>query len=237
MVLFVIGGGFATEKGSYIYNENALQDYANEQYNAIFGSSDAYEDNILLVILAEDDEYYDYAYIAWVGDHIDMKITDMFGNEYKKFGYSVNAHLGVSSYKYSIGKNIAQIVKDMEGEVTSAGLSSSFYCNEQRTLPPVQFVNNTEMDISLEMIQGSVSSFTENTGIPMAVVVEDMGDVFRKTGGFASILPVIIVALVIVLVVVSLVKKNGKNKNDPNGTNSQNGGYNTGDGYNGYNYN
>ncbi len=237
LTLFLVGGGFATEKGMYNYDENAIQDYANGQYNAIFGSSDAYEDNILLVFLAEDDEYYDYAYIAWVGDHIDMKITDMFGNEYTQFGQSVNARLGVSSYKYSIGKNIAQIVTDMESEVSSLGLSSSFYCNEAREDAVVKLVNNTEMEISSEMVLASIESFTESTGIPVAVVVEDMGDVFTRTGALSSMMPVIIVAIIIVVVVVAMLKKNGKNKTSPDNQNGQNGHYNTGDGYGNYNYN
>ena len=235
LTLFFLGGGFATEKEMYNYDENAIQDYADGQYSAIFGSSDAYEDNILLVILAEDEEYYDYAYIAWVGDHIDMKITDMFGNQYTQLGQSVNARLGVSSYKYSIGKNIAQIITDMENEVSALGLSSSFYCNEEREGAIVKLVNNTEMEISPEMVEASVDRFTQSTGIPMAVVVEDMGDVFRRTGTLFSMLPVIIVAIIIIAIVVALFKKNGKNKTD--GTGSQNGNYNTGNGYGNYNYN
>ena len=39
-----------------IYDENTFQDYANKQYEKEFGETEAYEDNILLVFLADDEK-------------------------------------------------------------------------------------------------------------------------------------------------------------------------------------
>ena len=225
LALFIGGGAF----NSYIeYDENAIQDYANNQYNVAFGASDSYEDNILLVILTEDEEFYDYAYIAWVGDHVDTRITDMFGNENTEFGRAVAAHLAVSSYKYNLDTNIAKAVGTMQSHVERLGLSSSFVCDESHTAQTLYLINNTEMQISEQAIKDAVVSFTDSTGIPMTVVVGDLEDVFGRSGGIASLWPVLLVVLIIVLVIVSAAKKN--KGGDPNG---QGGNYNGGNYENG----
>ncbi len=243
VVLFVGGGVFTAvvgegSGGGYIYDENAIQDYANREYNAVFGSSDSYEDNILLVFLTEDDEYYDYAYIAWVGDHINTDITGMFGNEYTEFGRAVSGNLNVSSYKYSLDSNIAAVVGEMEKRVDALGLESSFNCSEPHTAQSYYLVNHTEIDLTAQTVNSALESFTEKTGIPITVIVEDMDDVFKKSGGFSSLLPVIIVAVIIIVVIVALFKKNGKkgksSSGSPDGGNndsSSSGGYNRGENF------
>ena len=53
MSLFGSALGTLVSGGEVIYDENTYQDYANEMYYAEFGSSDAFEDNILLVFLVD----------------------------------------------------------------------------------------------------------------------------------------------------------------------------------------
>ena len=76
MLFSVFGNAFTNvaNGGQIIYNEPAFQDYANEQYAREFGGSSAYEDNILIVFLTNEqsDGYYS---IAWVGDNIDTEIN------------------------------------------------------------------------------------------------------------------------------------------------------------------
>ena len=219
IALFVGGGAL----DSYIeYDENAIQDYANNQYNVAFGASDSYEDNILLVILVEDEEFYDYAYIAWVGDHIDTRITDMFGNENTQFGRAVAAHLAVNSYKYNLDTNIARLVGTMQGHVEGLGISS-FVCDETHEAQSLYLINNTQMQISEQAIKDAITEFTDSTGIPMTVVVGDLEDVFGRSGGVSALLPVIIIVLIVVLIIVFSSKKN--KGGDPN---NQNGNYNNG---------
>ena len=79
LVLSLFGSAFSEigNGGQVRYDERKFQDYADEQYRAEFGTSTAYEDNILLVILTEKDETR-FEYIAWVGDHIDTRINYLF---------------------------------------------------------------------------------------------------------------------------------------------------------------
>ena len=192
---------------SDVYDENKLQDFANEQYYEIFGASDGYEDNILLVFLLEDDEYYDYAYIAWVGDHVKEDVSMLFGNEYTPFGQAINRHLSVSSYKYSAGKNIASVVADMKNEVLSLSLDRHLNCNESPDLPSVYVVNDTKINVSFDSLQSELEAFTQSTGIPVAVVVEDMDDVFASGGASSSLVPVFICVVAVVVIVIAISKK------------------------------
>ena len=160
------------------YDENLFQDYANSQYEKEFGKTAAYEDNILLVFLAEDETYYDYYYIAWVGDHILTDINHMFGNEYTELGIAIENAINTASYKYSLDSNIAQVVEYMKNEVVAKNLESSFNCDEENAGYASHLTNNTFIAMTEETVNTALQSFTEETGIPIVVVVEDINDVF-----------------------------------------------------------
>lgn len=165
---------------SVIYDENLFQDYADLQYRNEFGTKSPYEDNILLVFLTEDENYYDYYYIAWVGDHIVPEINYLFGNENTEFGNSVSNNINTSSYKYSLDSNIANIVSEMQDIITSKGLDSSFSCNDERSQFSSHITNKTTTEMSEETVNAALASFTEETGIPIVVVVDDADEVFGK---------------------------------------------------------
>lgn len=161
-----------------IYDENTFQDYANKQYEKEFGNTSAYEDNILLVFLTEDETYYDYYYIAWVGDHIATDINYMFGNEYTELGNAIENAINTASYKYSLDSNIAQVVEYMKNEIVAMNMDSSFICDEENAGFVSHLTNNTFIEMTEETVNSALESFTEETGIPIVVVVEDIEDVF-----------------------------------------------------------
>lgn len=160
------------------YDENAFQDYADKVYAEEFGNSSAYEDNILLVFLTEDDHYYDYYYIAWVGDHIATDINYMFGNEETEFGVAVSNAITTSSYKYSLDANIAQIVNTMEQNISELNAEASFTCDEEHIQVESHLTNKTTIKLTEQTVNNALKSFTDSTGIPIVVVVEDIDDVF-----------------------------------------------------------
>lgn len=161
----------------YVYNENTFQDYADKVYAEEFGNSTAYEDNILLVFLTEDENYYDYYYIAWVGDHVATDINYMFGNEETEFGVAVSNAITTSSYKYSLDANIAQIIKTMEENIVESG-AESFTCEEKHIQVESHLTNKTALELTEDTVNISLQSFTETTGIPIVVVVDDISEVF-----------------------------------------------------------
>ena len=232
VVLFIIGGFlslFPSNNVEYIdsndgiYDENIFQDYANDQYEKEFGKTVAYEDNILLVFLAEDENYYDYYYIAWVGDHIVTDINYMFGNENTELGHAISNAVNTNSYKYSLDSNIAQVIEYMKNDIVAKNLESSFICNEDNAGYVSHLTNNTFIEMTEETVNTALQSFTEETGIPIVVVVEDIDDVFAvsdssaeqsqtviNTGFGVSKILVAFVVIAVIAVAVFLIIRNKK---------------------------
>ena len=77
----VIGGAFGAiaQGGVTQYDERQFQNFADQKYQQIYGSTTAYEDNIVLVFLTTE-EAQEYYFIAWVGDHIVTDVNHMFGD-------------------------------------------------------------------------------------------------------------------------------------------------------------
>lgn len=111
------GFDVSVQEGSYRYDENTFQDYADAQYAAEFGSYGAYEDNLLITVLVEDEAYYDYYYIAWVGDHIVTDINYMMGGNDTHLGRAMSECINESSYKYSLDSNLAQVMESLTAQV------------------------------------------------------------------------------------------------------------------------
>lgn len=169
--------GSNVEYDSADYDEDAFQDFADEMYEDEFGDSTAYEDNILLVVLT-DDNYYDYYYIAWVGDHIATDINYMFGAEETELGEAMSDAINEASYKYSLDSNLAQVIETMEENIAELGLDSSFKCQEEHVQVESHLTNKTGIDLTEETVNDALESFTETTGIPIVIVVQDADDVF-----------------------------------------------------------
>lgn len=205
--------------GEVAYNETAFGDYANDQYAVEFSDSTAYEDNLMLVFLVEDDEYYDYYYISWKGDHINEDIVELFGNEYTAYGKAINSKVNSSSYKYSLDSDLASVINAMGEKVASLELTTSFTCNEEHVgTKKSHLVNNTSLPLTESTVNAALEKFTEDTGIPVVLVVEDIDDVFERTmpvgAIFTIILLIAIVALAIYLIVRSVKKRKQYGEND-----------------------
>lgn len=253
VLISTIGSAFTNvvQGGQILYDEEKMQDYADAQYAAEFGTSGAYEDHILLVFAVEDEEYYDYAYIAWVGDHINTKINNMFGNDQTALGRAIKANVNQTNYKYSLDSNLAGVVTTMQENIEALGLDSSYNsaCKDTHADVTSHLTNRTEsMELTEATVNDALAAFTEATGISMVIVVDEAEDVLGKTLSFADIMTVIVciglLIFAIVLIVKAVKKKNngggnGNNNNNYNGYNNNNN-YNNGYGNNynnGYNNN
>ncbi|MBR6680423.1 MAG: hypothetical protein IKL59_04100 [Clostridia bacterium] len=225
MIFSVFGSAFnlATTGGEIAYDENVFQDYADSQYAAEFGATDDYEDNLLIVFAVEDDEYYDYAYIAWCGDHLDTRINEMFGSNGSRLGTAVSASaINSNSYKYSLDSGIASVVTRMQGHISALGLDSSFNCGTESVEYDSHLTNKTELDLTESTVNKALEDFTAATGIPIVVVVDDIDDIFPKTvtAGdiFSLVIAVGLIIVAIVLIVKAVKKKNSGGPNN-NGSN------------------
>lgn len=194
-----IGGG---------YNEEQFQDYADDQYALHFSDSGAYEDNLLIVVLTEEN-HSDFYYIAWVGDHIAGKISNLMGNNSTVLGRAMNNCINESNYKYSLDSNLADVMNTMTEEVLDLGLEKPFTCTETVTMQAT-FVNNTDLPMTDATVEAALQNFTATTGIPLVLVVEDAADVFvsnSSTVGRSTLIRIAVVGVIIVALVVVLIKK------------------------------
>ena len=161
------------------YNEATMQQYADDKYQQYFGTSSAYEDNILLVFLANEaaDGYYT---IAWVGDNIDYSINSMFG-EYSEYGDALYQYINADYFGYSLDTDLARVVDEMTKKIEGLGLSSSFVSESDRiTVPASEFVNLTSFDLTADVVDSALNNFTAKTGIPCVIVVDYVERVFTK---------------------------------------------------------
>lgn len=217
LVLFVIlflfscvANSATQQTGSSVsYDEDKFQAYADRQYAAEFGDSSAYEDNLLITVLVEDD-CYDYWYIAWVGDHIATDINYLFGGNSTELGQAMDSCINASSYRYSLDSNLAQVMETMTKEIIALELESSFKCTEDHAQVKSHLTNHSSLDLTESTVNDALTAFTDATGIPAVIVVADMDDVFGATAattasGTSSISPVAIVVLVVVVGVVLVV--------------------------------
>jgi len=225
MIINVIGFsiGDVMSGGSLRYDEAQFQKYANAQYAAEFGASSAYEDNILIIFLVneERDGYY---CIAWVGDNINSHITNMFGDETTVFGKTVTANVSDEFYEYSLDKSLATVAETMTRKITELRLSSSFVTADDHSHMTVSHITNlSTVDITENTVNTALTAFTEATDIPLVIVVDDMEEVFEKKIEPISIFAVLILVAIIIFAIVSIVravkaKKEYDKNNDENRT-------------------
>lgn len=229
-----------TTGGEIYYNEEIMQDYANQVYAQEFGGEADYEDALVIVFLVEDVNYYEYAYIAWPGDHIDQKINYMFGAEGTKFGNAIaNSAINSNSYKYSLDSGIAAVMTTMQGHITALGLNSNLICDSETSQYKSHLINKSRVDMTEATVNTALENFTAATGIPVAVVVEDADEVLPKQFDYLSVIIAVIFIVVAVILIIKALK-NRKSKNDDDGSykgsQSQNSGYNNNNNnYNNYN--
>ena len=158
------------------YDEATMQDYANERYKEIFGEYEGYEDNILLVFLAneEADGYYT---IAWVGDNIIYEINEMFG-EYTEYGEYMSEYIS-GYYAYSLDTNLAEVLSAMEGSITERSFDSYFRAEAAVVEgKKSELINYTDFELNTELVNAALESFTEKTGIPCVIVADMAEEVF-----------------------------------------------------------
>ncbi|MBE6538872.1 MAG: hypothetical protein E7671_05365 [Ruminococcaceae bacterium] len=202
LILFVVMGlvsSFSTvaNGGAVQYNEKTFQDYANTQYAYEFSGSAAYEDNLLIVFLTneEADGYYT---IAWIGDNVHDTIKNKFGNEYTEFGRMMTSSINSEYYAYSLSSNLATAMNSMTDSVVGEGLESSFYTEHDSSgdIEP-HLTNYSNITINEETVEKALRNFTDATEIPVVIVVDTMENVFGKT------IPVVDIIVVVVLIVIA----------------------------------
>ena len=204
-----------SQGGTIKYDENAFQDYANSQYAQIYGDFDAYEDNILIVVATESEEYWDYVYIAWMGDHLNDEVYQKFDTR-STLGNSMGRRINSSSYKYSLDSDLAKVVDDMRAAL--ATVPDSYTCNEKHDADvPSRFINKTDMDLTAATVEKSLKAFTAETDIPISIVVEDAEEILGRKISSSTIITIVFALILLAVAVIMVVKSVKQSKEAKNG--------------------
>jgi hypothetical protein len=209
-----------TKGGVVQYDEMQFQNYADAQYRAEFGSSTAYEDNILIVFLTDEarDRYY---CIAWVGDHLDTDVRDLFGGLYSPFGRAIESSVNATNYSYSLDTDLARAVEIMEKSVTKLGYTSNFRCKEEHVQVDSHLTNRSQLALTDATVNDALRSFTENTEIPIVIVVAEMEAVFGKTMPMQYVLTLLLSVIFVGVAIYLIVRavKSSRNRKKGGGSN------------------
>ena len=126
----------------------------------------------------------------------------------------------------------------MGTRIENKGLSSSFKssCKDENHTPvESHLTNKTALPLTEQTVNDALTSFTEQTGISVVLVVEDIDDVFERKippqDIFTLVLAGVILIVAIVLIVRAFKKKkenggNGKDGNDRYNRDENSGNYN-----------
>lgn len=224
MLLSFIGSAVdsVSRGGDIRYNEATFQEYANKQYSAEFSSSTAYEDNMMIVFLTNEEADGYYA-IAWVGDNINREITDMFGNEYTALGRAMENSINTEYYAYSLSSNLATVMETMTEKVVSLGLDSSFKSQQDHSkMTESHLTNHSDLALNQSTVDTALKDFTEKTDIPAVIVVDTMENVFGKTLPAADIIIVVIMVALVVFAIYLIVRAFRNRKNTDGNTGNVN---------------
>ena len=221
MLISMLADGFGSilNGGRIVYNEKEFEIYANNAYISEFGTSSATEDNILIVFLTNE-EYDGYYTIAWVGENVQYKINESFGDQTTAFGSAMHSSINSEYYEFSLASNLAMAVSKMTGTVEGMGLTSSFITKKDHgNMTPSHVTNKSELALNEETINVALREFTEKTEIPMVIVIDTVENVFGKS--FAPTDIVIIIALMalavgMIIFIIRTVKKHKAEKNSSN---------------------
>ncbi len=158
------------------YSESKFQEYANEQYAAIYGEYTAsYEENLVLIFTTTED-FDGYYTIAWAGNNLPKRVRDLFSKN-SVYGTSMKNNILTKDYRYSLSINLADVVYDLKNAADENILPTS-----ETPRGPSQ-IHNRDEDLSFDTatVQKQLDEFTAKTGIPISIVVEDEEDVFGRT--------------------------------------------------------
>lgn len=217
---------YSYSEGEIIYDEYVLWEYADENYQRYFADSSAYEDNLLLVFLADESRSYYYT-IAWIGDNIVYEINEMFG-ETEEYGDELYNCLGYY-YDESLGTDLATVMYNMADHIVALNLPSSFETEaDHSALTGSYAVNKADFEIDEDALNASLKQFAEMTGIPAVVVIDEDTNVFAVRGAeneedtqdsttvdiLVTVVGIIIIAVIGIAVAVVYVRKKKKPDTD-----------------------
>ncbi len=163
------------------FNLQKFKDYSYAEYTAAFSdeSPEDYEYNLLLVFSTREgyDEYYT---IAQVGNYLIDDVHYAF-EENGPYHASIERSLQAENYNESLDRDLYSIITALTSTVKSYGDPYLRQRPKTPTVPESKVIEKDEnLEFTGEMTKEAVAKFTEETGIPLVLVIEDEEDIFGK---------------------------------------------------------
>lgn len=222
-VLFVVVIFMAAiEEGNRESNELWL--YGVEEYYKVFDSSSAVEDNILLVFLADENDFDcdDYSTTGVVGDNVYDDIRLMF-DDYGEYDDAMYAFFDDVDYADNLSTGYVNVISRMTDIITASDFVENFYYYSDRSnLAASRVINKTDIAFDEDSVTAELERFTKKTGIPCVLLIEYEQNVYKEEDSVYTDIAVALVMLMLAMIPVTVIIAvvtflKGKNGNPPSG--------------------
>lgn len=160
------------------YSDQVGTYYAETNYNDIYGTSSAPQDNMVIVFFANKDcdQYY---CLPMAGSNIRKDVASVFAGSESVFGKAMRGRMDLDrGYKYTLDEDLAYILGKAEEKIASLSITSSFKTTSDRgNIIESHIVNNTDIELS-GSLDAAIKSFTEETDISVTVIIDKAESVF-----------------------------------------------------------
>lgn len=159
------------------YDETKLSDFASDHYEASFGNTESYEDNLLLAFVVYED-CEQFSYMTWVGDHIGPDAFQYLQGEGTWLDIMLSRQVG-AYYRNSLSADLDRAVRELAQKLGEVDPVGSLSCGEDSSSNPTALRNRSDLDLNAQQIEEALRYFRETTGIPIVLVIEDAADIFQ----------------------------------------------------------
>ena len=154
-----------------------MSNYASRQYKWVTRESSTPEDHLMIVFGTWND-CSGFDYIAWVGDHINDDTFDKVGSSYSLLGKLLVRKVS-KHYGGSLAEDLAVVLTELAEKIRAASPDGCYTCRENHSGEESQWIDRSRVYLgSTAELDQAVKDFTEITGIPLTLLIEDEDDIF-----------------------------------------------------------
>ena len=132
----------------------------------------------------------------------------MFGGSQSDFARMMLSTVNGEYYKHSLDKDLERLTVKLGDRITSLGLESSFddETSYNRQMPDSKLYNHSTLSMDEALVNEALAEFTTATGIPTAIVVDEMEDALGKKILMKDIILIVMFLAILGVTVFMIVK-------------------------------
>ena len=183
-----------------VYDETKLSQFSDEQYYRMFSNEEKYESNILIVFVVYD-TFDCYHYMAYGGFSLDDSVKQAFDAPLKM----VMVNKIPDYYEYALTYGLKGVILQMRDVLLDGGAELGGVVESDS----VKVCNYSTLSVQSEVVGDALKAFTRDTGIPIALVIEDGRDIFGEPvkKNYTPFVIFVLVTMTVILSVIFVYKK------------------------------